>query len=171
VLCAKETAGRFTNQPVYVSASVLRSGDYLHRWKDGTFSQMSSRAAAEAYEQAAIGPEELDLVELHDAFTVAELMHYEDLRLCPKGEGGRFIDSGKPWIGGEIPVNPSGGLLSKGHPLAATGIGQVVEVWHQLRGVAGRRQVAGAKTALTQVMGGYVSGLESGAVSVHIFRT
>jgi benzoylsuccinyl-CoA thiolase BbsB subunit len=170
VLCAKEIAGRFTSTPMVVAASVLGSGDFLYRWQDATFSDMSHRAATAAYEMAGIGPRDIDVVELHDAFVVAELMHYEDLALCAKGEGGRFIDSGGPWLDGTTPVNPSGGLLSKGHPLAATGVAQVVEVWRQLRGKAGENQVKGAQTALTHVMGGYVSGLETGAVSVHIFK-
>ena len=170
VLCAKEISTRYTNTPMFVSASVLRSGDYLHRWEDATFSDMSHKAAMAAYEMAGYGPRDIDVIELHDAFTVAEVMHYEDLGLCEKGGGGRFIDSGAPWLGGSVPVNPSGGLLSKGHPLAATGVAQIVEAWKQLRGVAGQHQVQGARTALTHVLGGYVSGLESGAVSIHIFR-
>jgi len=170
VLCANEIARRFTAFPMVVAASVLGSGDYLHKWEDATFSNMSHKAAMAAYEMAGIGPKDIDVVELHDAFTVAEIMHYEDLGLCDKGEGGRFIDSRGPWLDGTLPVNPSGGLLSKGHPLAATGVAQVVEVWRQLRGGAGKIQVSGAKTALTHVMGGYVSGLESGAISVHIFK-
>ena len=170
VMCSEETAKRYTNKPMYVAASVLRSGDYLHRWEDATFSDMSHNAAKQAYEMAGCGPEDIDLIELHDAFTVSELMHYEDLGLCKKGEGGRLIDSGATWLDGKIPVNPSGGLLSKGHPLGATGVAQVVEAWMQLRGVAGQGQVKNAKTALTHVLGGYVSGVESGAASVHIFK-
>lgn len=170
ILCSAEKAKQYTSRPVFVASSVLRSGDYLHRWSDATFSEMSHKTAFEAYDQASIGPDQVDVIELHDAFTVAELMHYEDLGLCPKGEGGNFIESGEPWLGGKIPVNPSGGLLSKGHPLAATGVAQIVEVYRQLRGEAGKYQVEGAKTGLTHVLGGYVSGLESGAASVHIFK-
>jgi benzoylsuccinyl-CoA thiolase BbsB subunit len=170
VLCAKEISGRYTSTPMHVAASVLGSGDYLHRWEDATFSDMSHKTAMAAYEMAGVGPRDIDVVELHDAFTISEIMHYEDLGLCEKGEGGRFIDSREPWLDGAIPVNPSGGLLSKGHPLAATGVAQVVEVWRQLRGTAGKSQVKGARCALTHVLGGYVSGLESGAVSVHIFK-
>ncbi len=170
VLCAKEVAARFTATPMIVVASVLGSGDHLHRWEDATFSDMSHKAAMAAYEMSGLGPQDIDVVELHDAFTVAEIMHYEDLGFCAKGDGGRYIDSRGPWLDGTIPVNPSGGLLSKGHPLAATGVAQVVEVWRQLRGTAGKSQVKGAATALTHVMGGYVSGLESGAVSIHIFQ-
>jgi benzoylsuccinyl-CoA thiolase BbsB subunit len=131
---------------------------------------MSRNAATDAYEMAGCGPEDIDIIELHDAFTVSELMHYEDLGLCKKGEGGMLIDFGATSLDGRIPVNPSGGLLSKGHPLGATGVAQVVEAWLQLRGMGGDHQVKGAKVALTHVLGGYVSGVESGAASVHIFK-
>ena len=170
VLCASHIAKRYVSKPVTVAASALRSGDYLYRWKDATFSDMSHKAARQAYEMAACGPEDLDCIELHDPFTICELMHYEDLGLCEKGEGGKLIESGATLLGGKIPVNPSGGLLSKGHPLSATGVAQVAESVWQLRGVAGQRQVAGARVALTHVVGGYVAGLESGAVGVHIFK-
>ena len=171
VLCASHLAKKYVSKPVMVAASVLRSGDYLYRWKDATFSDMSHRAAGQAYEMAGCGPEDLGCIELHDPFTICELMHYEDLGLCAKGEGGKLIESGATGLGGKIPVNPSGGLLSKGHPLSATGVAQVVESLWQLRGIAGQRQVTGAKVALTHAVGGYVAGLESGAVGVHIFKT
>ena len=170
VLCSRNIAKRFTSKPMIVAASVLGSGDYLNRWQDATFSAMSHKAANKAYEMAGCGPEDIDCIELHDPFAVCELMHYEDLGLCERGEGGNLIDSGATWLGGKVPVNPSGGLLSKGHPLSATGIAQIVESWWQLNGVAEQRQVEGAKVALTHVVGGYVAGLESAAVSVHIFK-
>ncbi len=169
ILCASSLARQFTSTPMIVKASVLRSGGYLHRYPDATFSDMSHKGAEMAYQMAGLGPEDINLIELHDPFTVCELMHYEDLGLCEKGCGGELIDSGTTRIGGKIPVNPSGGLLSKGHPLSATGIAQIVESWWQLTGRAGQRQVNGAKTAMTHVVGGYVAGLESGAVGIHIF--
>lgn len=170
VLCAKSIARRFTNKPMIVAASVLRSGGYLFNWQDATFSDMSHKAAKQAYEMAGCGPDDIDCIELHDPFTVCELMHYEDLALCGKGEGGRLIDTRATEINGKVAVNPSGGLLSKGHPLSATGIAQIVETFWQLRGFAGGRQVNGAKVGLTHVVGGSVSGLESGAVGIHIFK-
>lgn len=170
VLCASDIAKKFTHKPMIVAASVLGSGDYLYRWRDGTFSDMSHKAAMKAYEMAGCGPEDVNFIELHDAFTVCELMHYEDLGLCERGQGGKYIDSGVTCLGGKMPVNPSGGLLSKGHPLSATGIAQIVETLWQLRGIAGKRQVEGAKIGLTHVIGGYVAGLESGAVGIHIFK-
>jgi acetyl-CoA acyltransferase len=110
-------------------------------------------AANSAYEMAGIGPDELDLVELHDCFATAEILHYENLGLCADGEGGALIDRGDTTLGGSIPVNVSGGLLSKGHPLGATGIANIYEVATHLRGEAGKRQVEGARLGLTHVVG------------------
>jgi acetyl-CoA acetyltransferase len=102
---------------------------------------------------AGVGPEDLDLVELHDCFATAEILHYENLGLCGEGEAGRMIDEGESAHGGRIPVNVSGGLLSKGHPLGATGVANIYEVSTHLRGEAGERQVEGAKVGLTHVIG------------------
>jgi len=114
---------------------------------------ISRRAAQLAFEMAGLGPDELDLVELHDCFATAEILHYENLGLCADGDGGRLIDSGDTALGGRIPVNVSGGLLSKGHPLGATGIANIYEVTTHLRGEAGARQVDGARIGLTHVVG------------------
>ena len=114
---------------------------------------VSRQAAASAYDMAGLGPQDLHLVELHDCFATAEILHYENLGLCRAGEGGRLIDSGDTSLGGRIPVNVSGGLLSKGHPLGATGIANIYEVSTHLRGEAGRRQVEGARIGLTHVVG------------------
>ena len=110
-------------------------------------------AARTAYEMAGVGPGDLDLVELHDCFATAEIPHYENLGLCADGEGGRLIDSGATALGGHIPVNVSGGLLSKGHPLGATGIANIYEIVTHLRGEAGARQVQNARIGLTHVVG------------------
>ncbi len=110
-------------------------------------------AARSAYEQAGLGPQDVALVELHDCFATAELLHYENLGLCGEGEAGSFIDAGQTALGGRVPVNVSGGLLSKGHPLGATGIANMYEVSLHLRGEAGARQVASAKIGLTHVVG------------------
>lgn len=115
--------------------------------------EMVRRNASAVYERGGIGPEDLDVVETHDCFSVAELLAYEALGLCADGESGRFIDEGRTCIGGSIPVNPSGGLLAKGHPLGATGLGQVSEIVTQLRGEAGPRQIEGARVGLTSNMG------------------
>src|SRR4051812_17602715 len=111
------------------------------------------RAAEQAYAQAGVGPEDLNLVELHDCFATAELVHYDNLMLCKPGEAGEFFDSGATWRTGTTPVNVSGGLESKGHPIAATGIANIWEVCHHLRGEAGDRQIEGAKVGLAHVIG------------------
>src|SRR2546425_928825 len=116
-------------------------------------STLTRNAARKAWELAGIGPEDLDLVELHDCFATAELLHYENLGLCKDGEAGRMIDEGETAHGGRIPVNVSGGLLSKGHPLGATGVAGIFEVTSHLRGSAGARQVEGAKVGLSHVIG------------------
>lgn len=110
-------------------------------------------AAKKAYEMAGIGPEDINLVELHDCFATAEILHYENLGLCKDGEAGRMIDTGAVALGGKVPVNVSGGLLSKGHPLGATGIANIYEVCTHLRGEAGKRQVPNARFGLTHVIG------------------
>jgi benzoylsuccinyl-CoA thiolase BbsB subunit len=137
-------------------------------FRDMTTPEISVRGAHEAYEMAGLGPEDLDVVEVHDAFTIAELLYYEALGLCPKGEAKRLLADGETSLGGRIPVNPSGGLLAKGHPIGATGAAQIVEVVRQLRGECGDRQVEGAKVGLTHCTGGGISGFDHGACSIHI---
>src|SRR5262249_58484141 len=110
-------------------------------------------AAKQAYEKAGLGPKDLSLVELHDCVATAELLHYDNLGLCPEGEAGRMIDEGRTALSGDIPVNASGGLLSKGHPLGATGVANIYEIVTQLRGQAGGRQGQGAKVGLAHVIG------------------
>jgi acetyl-CoA acetyltransferase len=114
--------------------------------------------AAEAYRDAGLGPQDLDVVELHDAAAPSEIMHTESLGLCDRGHGGELVESGATEIGGRIPVNPSGGLLRKGHPIGATGLAQIYELTLQLRGTAGARQVEGARVALAENGGGYIRG-------------
>lgn len=139
---------------VRVRASMLTSDPYEPRNPMMFDANSVTRlAAAQAYEMAGLGPEDLDLVELHDCFATAELLHYENLGLCGAGEAGRLIDSGATTLGGRIPVNVSGGLLSKGHPIGATGVANIVEIVEQLRGEVGARQVAGARIGLAHVLG------------------
>ncbi len=139
---------------VKVRASVMTSDPWQERDLVMPDVNTCTRIAAKkAYETAGIGPEDLDLVELHDCFATAELLHYENLGLCKDGEAGRLIDEGVTALGGKIPVNVSGGLLSKGHPLGATGIANIYEVSTHLRGEAGKRQVEGARLGLTHVIG------------------
>jgi len=156
VLCSERKAKELglMKRAVKVRASVLTSDPWQER--DLVMPDVNSctrLAASQAYEQAAIGPEDLDLVELHDCFATAEILHYENLGLCGEGEAGRLLDEGHTKLGGRIPVNVSGGLLSKGHPLGATGIANIYEVTTHLRGDAGKRQVAGARLGMTHVIG------------------
>jgi acetyl-CoA acetyltransferase len=139
---------------VKISASVLTSDP----WSESCqvlpdVNTLTRNAATQAYEQAGVGPEDLDLVELHDCFATAELVHYDNLMLCPPGEAVPFFESGATWRDGSTPVNVSGGLESKGHPIAATGIANVWEVAHHLRGEAGDRQIEGASVGLAHVIG------------------
>jgi len=168
VLASAEFARKYTTSPVRIAGSSLVSGDYDFRRSDLTTMELGVRAAAIAYEQAGIGPEDVDVVELHDAFATEELVHYEDLGLCPRGESVGLLRSGATSLGGRIPVNPSGGLLSLGHPLAASGVRIICELTEQLRGRAGDRQVPGATVGLAQMLGGAATGLDAGAASVHI---
>ena len=154
VLMSAEKAKQHTAKPIWVAASALTSDPWQERNPTMFDVNTVTRNAAKlAYEQAGLGPEDLTQVELHDCFATAELIHYENLGLCGDGEAGEFIDRGDPAIGGRIPVNASGGLLSKGHPLGATGVANIVEiVWH-LRGQAGERQVENSKVGLAHVIG------------------
>jgi acetyl-CoA acetyltransferase len=139
---------------VRVRASALASDPFTPRnlvMQD--VNAVTRLAARTAYEMAGLGPDDVNLVELHDCFATAELLHYENLGLCADGEGGRLLDSGATALGGRVPVNVSGGLLSKGHPLGATGIANVYEICTHLRGEAGARQVPGARIGMTHVVG------------------
>lgn len=152
-----------TTRPIRIAASVLGTGRDRAADEPDPVTQVARRA----YEQAALGPKDVSLAEVHDATAPAELMIYEELGFCPEGEGGRLVDAGETKLGGRRPVNTSGGLIAKGHPVGATGLAQVVEVVDQLRGRAGRRQVAGARVGLTENAGGAVRG-DPAAVAVHI---
>lgn len=139
---------------VKVSASVLTTDP----WQEACqvlpdVNTLTRNAAKQAYEAAGVGPEDLDLVELHDCFATAELVHYDNLMLCPEGGAVDFFESGATWRDGSTPVNVSGGLESKGHPIAATGIANIWEVCHHLRGEAGDRQIEGARVGLAHVIG------------------
>jgi acetyl-CoA acetyltransferase len=139
---------------VKVSASVLTSDP----WQEACqvlpdVNTLTRVAATQAYEQAGVGPEDLDLVELHDCFATAELVHYDNLQLCEPGGAVDFFESGAPWRDGRLPVNVSGGLQSKGHPISATGIANIWEVCQHVRGEGGPRQIEGAKVGLAHVIG------------------
>ncbi len=168
VVTTKKKAAALGKKLIRVAGTALQSGLYKPGFRDLTRSELTERTAKLAYEQAGIGPEDVDLAEIHDAFVIAELMYYEALGFCPPGGAPAFLESGATRINGSKPVNPSGGLLCRGHPVGATGIAQVCEaVWH-LRGEAGERQVEGAKVALTHCTGGGVSGLDHGSCAINI---
>ena len=154
IVCSEEMVKKFGRKAVKVACSVLTSDPWTPR--DLTMPDVNTltrNAAKVAYDRAGIGPDDLDLIELHDCFATAELLHYENLGLCAEGEAGRAIDEGRFEHGGKTPVNVSGGLLSKGHPLGATGVANIYEVVTHLRGEAGARQVEGATVGMAHVIG------------------
>lgn len=166
-LVANERVAReLTEKPVQVTGTGQASSRVgLFQRPSLTSIPATKAAAEEAYDDAEITPDDVDFAEVHDCFSIAELMSYEDLGFCESGNGGEYIERGAPLPDGERPVNLSGGLKSKGHPIGATGTGQVVEVFKQLRGEAGDRQVDGLSTGLTHNVGG-----SGGAVAVHAFE-
>ena len=164
-ICSEQFAAKRDIRPVYIRASSIVSAK-----ADGSGELVAVRAANAAYEQAGVGPSDVHVVELHDASAPAELIHYENLGLCAPGDAPKLIRSGDTDIGGRISVNPSGGLLSRGHPVGATGVAQIVELTQQLRGTAGARQRPGAKVALAENNGGQLAG-DSAVALVTILST
>jgi acetyl-CoA acetyltransferase len=164
ILCSEDVARQAQGEAIKILSSTLLSetanlnNDPLHGVVD-----INTRVAQTAYELAGVKPQDIKVCELHDCFAIAEIVHYENLGFCERGAGGEFIDQGMSGLSGQVAVNPSGGLLSKGHPLGATGVAQVFEIVTQLRGKAGERQVADARIGLTHCQG------FGGASGVHIF--
>jgi acetyl-CoA acetyltransferase len=172
VLVVSERARQRLKRPaVEIRASVLHSGTATSEYRDMLHPQISFDSARDAYRAAGITPKMLDVVELHDAFSIAELVYYEALGLCEVGGSLEYLLSGASTYGGESVVNPSGGLLAKGHPVGASGVAQVVELYWQLTGQAGERQVEGASLGLTHVTGGGISGMDHGACAIHILES
>lgn len=169
VICSAEKARQYTTSPVCVLGSEINSGNYMTGYRDMTSPEITVRGAKQLYEEAGIGPEDVDLAEVHDAFAIAELLYYEALGFCARGNAAKLLEDGETSLGGRIPVNPSGGLLAKGHPIGATGVAQIVEIVRQLRGQCGDRQVEGAKVGLTHCTGGGISGFDHGVCSIHLF--
>jgi acetyl-CoA C-acetyltransferase len=167
ILTKPELASKYTDNPVHIVGSGQASDTIgLYERKTLTSLQSIKLAAKTAYEMAQLKPQEINLAEVHDCFTFAELMAYEDLGFCKEGESGKLVESGETRLGGRIPVNTSGGLKAKGHPVGATGTAQAYEIYLQLTGQAGKRQVKDAKVGLTHNVGG------SGATgTVHIYRS
>jgi len=155
VLCPVDMATRFKGEPVRIIGSGQATDTLaLHNRRSITTLQSVIDAAKKAYKMANLKPEDIDVAEVHDCFTISEICIIEDLGFVKKGEGGKAVEEGLTGIEGKIPVNPSGGLKSKGHPVGATGVAQIVEIVEQLRGKCGDRQVKDAKIGLTQNMGG-----------------
>ncbi|MFS8979461.1 thiolase family protein [Cupriavidus necator] len=168
ILCTEEGLRRIgadRSRCIRIAASVIRS--FSHRRIDEPEKNIGRLAALQAYEQAGLGPEDMDVAEVHDASAMGEIIQAENLGLVPLGEGGPAAERGEFTLGGRIPINTSGGLESKGHPLGATGIGQLYELVTQLRGEAGARQVGGARHAI-QENGGGLQGVEEAALAIHI---
>jgi benzoylsuccinyl-CoA thiolase BbsB subunit len=169
VLCEARLAAQYRSDPVRIAASDLTSGKYTPGFRDMTIPEITVRGAKEAFEEAGLGPEDVDVAEVHDAFSIAELLYYEAFGFCGRGEAGAFLESGATAIDGRIAVNPSGGLLAKGHPIGATGAAQAVEIVRQLRGECGARQVPDARVGLAHATGGGISGFDHGVCCIHIF--
>lgn len=164
VLCGERFLNkRAPGRAVRIRASVLRSGT-----REGE-SDICARASIAAYEMSGLGPEDIDVVEVHDATAFGELHQTEQMGFCPLGEGGPFAESGATAIGGKIPVNPSGGLIARGHPIGGSGLAQIHELADQLHGEAGARQVQGARIALAENGGGFL-GRGEAAMGIHILE-
>jgi acetyl-CoA C-acetyltransferase len=166
ILTRPELARKFTDMPVNIVGS-SQAGDTigLYERKSLTSLAAAKMAAKKAYDEAQVNPEEVDVAEVHDCFTIAELIAYEDLAFCKPGQGWSLIEKGETKLGGRIPVNTSGGLKAKGHPVGATGTGQAYEVYLQLSGQADKRQVKDAEIGLTHNVGGSGS-----TATVHVYR-
>lgn len=159
VICTEKAMKKYSSKSkLFIAGSALQTEKY----KDPD--DLTKRTAIAAYEMAGMEPKDIDFAEVHDAFTIGEILHYESLGFCDQGKGGLMVDEGRTEIGGDIPVNPSGGLQSRGHPLGMTGVAQVCEVVWQIRGEAGKRQIDHPKVGLTHTQGA------GGVCSVHIFK-
>ena len=163
IVSERKAAEMGITNPVRVRSSVLRSGVHRTGAQPGTI----ELCAAEAFEESGVGPDDLSLIEIHDATVMGEISGYEALGLCPVGDGGKLVESGATRLGGRLPVNTSGGLIRKGHPVGATGVAQIVELTEQLQGRSGDRQVEGAKVAMAQ-NGGGKSGDDNAAMCITI---
>ncbi len=166
ILTTTEKAKAIRKDPVLIKGSGIGGDAFTVAQKKSSVSFMASvRAAKEAYDMSGLKPEDIDVLECHDCFTITEIINIEDLGFVEKGKGGPYTLEGHTRLGGKIPVNTSGGLKAKGHPVGATGVGQVVEMVFQLRDQSDKRQVKDAKRAMTHVLGG------PGAISaVHILE-
>ena len=169
VLCSdREVRRSGAGRAVRLAASALRTGSVEAEPGSMAFEPLTERTARDAYERAGLGPEAIDFAEVHDCFSIAEILRVEGLGLYAPGRYPAALERGEADIGGRRPINPSGGLLGKGHPLGATGVAQVVELVRQLRGDAGVRQIEGARVGLAHCRGGKAAGVEGAACTVQI---
>ncbi len=168
VIASEDVARKFTDDPIKILASSQKSGRFLDKINASTF-DLTLRTVKEAYNMAKVEPKDIDLAEVHDCFTIAEILHNEDLGFFKKGEGGTAVEEGETEINAKVSINPSGGLLAKGHPVGATGVAQISELVWQLRGEAGKRQVDGAKIGLAHCMGNFSHG-DGGSCNVTILK-
>ena len=166
IIASEERAKAISKKPVWIVGSGLATDTLRLADRESLTSILAAREAAKtAYKMAGVGPADIDVATVHDCFTVAEIIAYEDLGFCEKGEGGKLIEAKETYVGGRIPVNVDGGLKSKGHPIGATGVSMAIEITKQLRGEAGERQVKNAEIGLAHNVGG-----TGQVVAVHIFR-
>ena len=156
LLVATEIAANFTDKPVHIAGIGQATGRPLHDAEELTSLSSAKVAAAQAYEMAGVTPQDIDVAEVHDCFTIAEIIATEDLGFFAPGEGPRAVDEGRTALTGDRPINTSGGLKAKGHPVGASGVAQVIEIFYQLRGEAGDRQIpkADLELGLTHNVGG-----------------
>lgn len=169
ILVSGDVAERLGNgRAIRLAASTLRTGTVDVEPTSMTFEPLTRDTANDAFERAGVGPGDVDFAEVHDCFSIAEVLRIEGLGLFPQGEYPAAVERGEASLGGRLPVNPSGGLLGKGHPLGGTGVAQVVEVVRQLRGEAGDRQIEGARVGLAHCRGGKAVGIEGAACTVQI---
>jgi acetyl-CoA acetyltransferase len=165
IICSKEKAAQFTTSPIWIEASLLGSGK-----KSGDFDDsLTKRLAPKVFEVAGVGPNDIDVIEIHDATSPSEIITLIELGICPGEEAPKWIDEGFLEIDGKKPTNTSGGLAAKGHPIGATGLGQIHEIVKQLTDTAGKRQVKDPKIGMTQ-NGGGILGVDAAAMTLHIFK-
>ncbi|ALJ21950.1 thiolase family protein [Microbacterium sp. No. 7] len=171
VLASERARARLgATRSMRIAASVLHSGFVAEGFRDMTKPEITYESARDAYAMAGIEAKDLDMIECHDAFSIAEIVYYEALGLTEHGTGVGLLRDGRTTFGGDVVVNPSGGLLSRGHPVGASGTAQIAEAFWQLTGTAGDRQIDDARWALTHVTGGGTAGLDHGACTIHVFE-
>ncbi len=165
IICSKEKAAQFTTKPIWIESSVIGSG----KISDDLGDTLTKRLGPKAFETAGVGPEDIDVIEVHDATSPSEIITLIELGICPGEDAPKWIDQGYLEVNGKKPSNTSGGLVTKGHPIGATGLGQIHEIVNQLRGSAGNRQVQEAKIGMTH-NGGGILGVDAAAMAIHILK-